>query len=157
MRNVALKYYPGLILIALLALSGCKEGKSPTGSSAPSFLHEFFQSGCKEGLVKLAKASGSRSIILSSFNDTIRVLHTNAYYNCCAKITVEVVEIEKGFDLFEKDEGEECRCMCYLDVTTFIYGVSAGTYYIKVFDISGNLVDHGYVVVRPKEPSGYPG
>lgn len=157
MRNVSLKYWAGLILIALLAICGCKEGKSPTGSITPSFFFESFQSGCKEGLGKLAKASGNGSIILSSFNDTIRVLHANAYYNCCAEIKTVVVETEKGFDLFEKDEGEDCRCMCYLDVTTFIYGVSVGTYYIKVFDISGNLVDCGYVVVRPKEPSGNPG
>ncbi len=157
MQNVSLKYLAVLILVALLALSCCKEGKNPTSSSAPSFFFESFQSGCKEGLGKLAKASGNGSIVLSSFNDTIRVLHANANYNCCAEIKTEVVETEKGFDLFEKDEGYDCRCMCYLDVTTFIYDVSVGTYYIKVFDISGNLVDCGYVVVRPKEPSGNPG
>jgi hypothetical protein len=157
MRNIALKFWIGLILITLVVVFGCKEGKNPAGSGTPGFFFEYFQGSCKEGLVKLAKASGNGSIVLSSFNDTIRVLHTNVNYNCCAEITVGVVETEKGFNLFEKDEGEDCRCMCYIDVTTFIYDVSAGTYYIKVFDISGNLVDYGYVVVRPKDPSGYPG
>jgi hypothetical protein len=157
MRNITLKCWSGLILIALLTVFGCKGGKNPAGNNFPNFNFESSQSGCREGLGRLAKASGSGSIVLSSFDDTIRVLHANAYYNCCAQIKTKVVKTEYGFDLFEKDEGHDCRCMCYTDITTFIYDISAGTYSIRLFDVSGNLIGQGNVIVRPKKPNGNPG
>jgi hypothetical protein len=149
-RNVVV-----LILLSLLILLACKEDQILTSNSDEWFF-ESLDSGCKEeGSGKIYKISGSGTVVFSSFNDTIWVLHANAYYNRCAEIETDVKEARYGFDLFQIDVSDTTsRYMCYHDLTVFICNVSAGTYLIKLFDTDGNLVDQGYVVVRPKDPHG---
>ncbi len=139
-----------LILIALSILFACEREKSPT-SSLLGFYFESSHTGCKESFGKTVQSSGGGSVVISSFNDTIRVLHANAYYNCCSDIKTDVVKTRLGFDVFEIDQGDSCDCMCYLDVTTFICHLSAGTYLIRLLDIRGSLVDRGYVIIRPDD------
>lgn len=149
-----MKYRVGLILLVLLAFVACKKDqKIPTNSSS-IFYFESFDSGCTDGFGKIVKTSGTGTVVFSSFNDTIHVLHANAQYNCCAEIQTEVKKTYYGFDLFQKEVGDPCRCMCRHDITVFICNVSDGTYLVKVFDTDGNLIDQGYVVVRPTDPSG---
>jgi hypothetical protein len=148
-----MRHKVGLILLVLLAFAACKEVKDPT-SSPPIFYSESFDSGCKEVFGKMAKVQGGGTLIFSSFNDTIRVLHGNAQYNCCAEIETEVKKTHYGFDLFQKDVGDTCRCVCYHDITVFICNVTPGTYLVKVFDTKGNLINQGYVVVHHTEPHG---
>ncbi len=149
-----MKYTVGLILLVFLAFVACKKDQKIPTSSSSIFYFESFDSGCTDGFGKIVKTSGTGTVVFSSFNDTIRVLHGNAQYNCCAEIQTEVKKTYYGFDLFQKDVGDACRCMCRHDITVFISNVSAGTYLVKVFDIDGNLIDQGYVVVRPTDPSG---
>ena len=140
------------LVLLLLALAACAKNYYPT-KPPPLFSAESFHSGCKEETIRTGKISGG-SIILSSFNDTIRVVHANAHYNCCADVKMEVEKTDYGFDLCEKDEGFNCGCTCDSDITTFIYGLAGGTYLVKVFDLDGNHIDQGYVIVRPKDPTG---
>lgn len=150
MRKTTTKYKAALILILLCIFSACKEESNPTSSSL-GFFFESSHTGCKEGFGGRVQGSGGGSVVLSSFNDTIRVLHANAYYNCCSDIKTDVVKTRLGFDVFEIDHGDSCDCMCYLDVTTFICHLSAGTYLIRLLDIRGSLVDRGYVIIRPDD------
>jgi hypothetical protein len=149
-----MKYRVGLILLVFLAFVACKKDQKIPTSSSSIFYFESFDSGCKDGFGKIVKMSGNGTVVFSSFNDTIRVLHANAKYNCCSEIQTEVKKTNYGFDLFQKEVGETCRCMCYHDLTVFICNVSVGTYLVKVFDIKGNLIDQGYVVIRPSESHG---
>jgi hypothetical protein len=145
-----------LILLSLLILFGCKEDQIINSSSSDQWFFESFDSGCKEeGSGKINKLSGSGTVVFSSFNDTIRVLHANAYYSRLAEVETDVQEARYGFDLFQTDVSDTTsRYMCYHDLTVFICNVSAGTYLIKLFNTDGNLVDQGYVVVRPEDPHG---
>lgn len=142
-----------LILILLSILFACEREKSPTNSSL-GFFFESSYTGCKESFGKTVQTSGGGSFVLSSFNDTIRVLHANALYNCCAEIKTDVVKARLGFDVFEVDRGDTCECTCRMDVTTFICRVPVGTYLVRLFDTGGNLVDRGYVIIRPDDSEG---
>lgn len=150
-----MSYRIGLIALLSICLGivACGKNYYPT-KTPPPFFAESFHSGCKEETGKIGKISTSGTIVLSSFNDTIRVVHASAHYNCCADIKMEVEKTHYGFDLCEKDEGFNCGCTCDSDITAFIYGLAAGTYLVKVFDLDGNHIDQGYVVVRPKDPTG---
>ncbi len=143
-----------ILMLALIAAIICNCKNDYPTQSLPPFSAESIHSECKDGTQRLEKILGSGSIVLSTFNDTIRVLHANAHYNCCADIKTEVEKTNYGFDVREKDEGFDCRCTCDFDVTTFIYGLTKGTYLVKIYDINGNHLDQGYVIVRPKDPDG---
>jgi hypothetical protein len=145
-----------LILLSLLILLACKEDQIISSSALDQWFCESFDSGCKEeGSGKTYKMSGNGTVVFSSFNDTIRVLHANAYYSRLAEIKTDVKEAQYGFDLFQTDVSDTTsRYMCYHDLTVFICNVSAGTYLIKLFDADNILVDQGYVIVRPGEDSG---
>jgi len=144
--KVAMRYKVGLILILFLGLVACGKKSNPTQSN-PTIRFESSHSDCKE-------PSGTERVDISSSTDTIRVAHFNAHYNTCAKIKVDVVKSKYGFDLFEKDEGKSCDGMCYSDVTTIIYDLSAGTYLIRVFDTTGSSVEQGYAIIQPTEDDG---
>lgn len=153
MRNTAMSYKAGLVLIALSVLFACSQKKNPADSLL-DYHFESSQTGCKQVVGKIVEVSGSASIIFSSFNDAIRIVHANAHYNCCAEIETNVSRTVNGFDVFEIDQGDSCDCMCYVDITTLICNLSAGTYLIRVFDTSRSLVGHGYLEVRPGDPGG---
>ena len=154
MRKTTTEYKAALILILLCIFSACKEESNPTGSSL-GFFFESSNTGCKDGFGGRIQGSEG-SVVLSSFNDTIRVLHANAYYNCCSDIKTDVVKTRLGYDILEVDHGDSCDCMCYVDITTFICHVPIGTYLIKLLDTSGGLIDRGYVIILLDE-SGGPG
>jgi hypothetical protein len=146
-------FRPSILLLLTAGLLVCSRTDHST-NSLPPFSAESFHSICKEESGKIGKTTGGGSIILSSFNDTVRVIHANARYNCCADIKMEVKKTSYGFDILEKDEGFSCDCICDFDVTCLIYGLSDGSYLIKVFDVEGNFYYQGYVVVRSKKPDG---
>ncbi|MGB2804583.1 MAG: hypothetical protein WBD64_06790 [Candidatus Zixiibacteriota bacterium] len=150
MRKTTTRYKAALILILLCIFSACKQESNPTSSSL-GFYAESFHTGCKEDFGGKVQGSGGGSVVLSSFNDTIRVLHANAYYNCCSDIKTDVIKTRLGFDVFEIDHGDSCDCMCYIDITTFICHVPIGTYLIRLLDTGGRLVDRGYVIIRPDD------
>jgi len=140
------------LLLSLVWISCGKEGA--VTKSNPSFYTSSSNSHCKEGLGKINDSWGNGKLILSAFNDTIRIFHSNAYYNCCSEVKMEVKKTGLGFDVFEKDYGDTCRCMCNIDITAFIYNLNPGTYLIRLFDIWGNIFDQGYVIIREKEQEG---
>jgi hypothetical protein len=140
-------------LLLFLVWISCGKEEKPTKSNT-SFLVSSLNSYCKEGLGKINYSWGSGKLILSAFNDTIRVFHSNAYYNCCFEVTMEVKKTGLGFDVFEKDYGDTCRCVCNFDIIAYIYNLSAGTYLVRLFDIWGNIFDQGYVVIKEREQEG---
>ena len=148
-----LRYNIAILVAVASVLVCCSKTDYPT-QNRPAFWAESFHSGCKDESAKFGKPLRNGSIILSSFNDTIRVVHASASYNCCADIKMGVSKADYGFDVREKDEGFSCRCTCDFDITCFIYGLAGGTYLVKVFDPEGNLIDQGYAIVRPKDPTG---
>ncbi len=141
-----MKYKVGLILFLFLGLVACQKDKNPANSSL-TFCFESSHSGCKQ-------TSGTERVTISSSTDTILVVHSNAHYNSCAKIKVEVVKSKYGFDLFEKDEGTTCEGRCDSDVTTIIYNLSAGDYLVRVFDITGSSVGQGNVAIEDTDDGG---
>jgi uncharacterized protein (DUF2141 family) len=116
---------------------------------------ESSQSKCKWSLYKtngIATPDNFEDSVLAwAQADTVWVTHKNALYNCCSKIKVRITPTLQGFDLYEYDEaGELCTCDCYFDITTIIFGVSPGTYLIRVFDTDTNLVGSVVVDIPPK-------
>jgi hypothetical protein len=142
-----------LLVLLFFVLISCGQEEKPTKSDS-SFLVSSLDSHCKEGVGKVNASWGNGKLILSAFNDTIRVLHSNAYYNCCSDVRMEVKKTGLGFDVYEKDYGDTCRCMCNFDLITFVYNLNAGTYLMRLFDIWGNISDQGYVVIKEKEQGG---
>lgn len=138
-----IKYKAVAILVLSLFVLVCSKTKNPV-KNPPGFQFESSQSGCNRWLPT------TETVIFSSHGDTVLVIHKDAFYNCCSKIKVNVIETPNGFDLLEYDVGDTCRCMCYFDITTIISGLSPGTYLIRVFDIDSNLVDSGVVDIPPK-------
>ena len=148
-----MKYKVIPFLFLFLAWISCAKEDKPTQSNA-SFLVSSLDSHCKEGLGKINSSGGNGKLILSAFNDTIRILHSNAYYNCCSDVRMEASKTSLGFDVLEKDYGDTCRCMCNLDIVAYIYNLKAGTYLVRLFDVWGNIFDQGYVIIREKEQEG---
>ncbi|NIM99357.1 MAG: hypothetical protein GTO24_15165 [candidate division Zixibacteria bacterium] len=172
------KYRTAAILGLSLLLLMCSETKNPVtgpGEDPTGFKFKSLQSGCggdsldtmaeaafelsqgecKRGLYKGApEASGDNladSVLVWFSTDTVWVMHKNAFENCCSVILGEVIQTPMGFDVFEHDTSKHlCRCMCYFDIVTTIYGVSPGVHLIRVFDTSGNLVGEVELMIPPK-------
>jgi hypothetical protein len=146
MRHYRIAAILGLSFLLLVCSKTKNPVKNPAGLNV-----ESLQSECK-GYSKQGIGAGERgdTVIFSSHGDTISVLHQDAFYQCCARIKVEVVKTLGGFDLLESDTGEPCNCMCFFDITTEISGLPDGTYFIRVFDTDGDPVDSGTVDIPPK-------
>ena len=144
-----MKYKTVAILLLSLFILVCSKTKNPVKNS-PSLKFESSQSECKNLNGKIGWSAKSGTVIFSSHGDTILIVHQDAFYNCCSKIKVNVKGTANGFDLWEYDAGDSCRCMCYFDITTIISDLSQGTYFIRVFDIDSNLVGSGLVDIPPK-------
>jgi hypothetical protein len=116
---------------------------------------ESFQSHCKGSVYKtngIATPDNLEdSVLVWSHADTAWVVHKNAYENCASIIKTKIERTPEGFDLYEYDMATMgARCMCYFDITTIIFGVSPGTYLIRVFDTDTNLVDSVVVDIPTK-------
>jgi uncharacterized protein (DUF2141 family) len=132
-------------------LLDCSKTKNPV-KNPPSLKFESSQSECKGSFrEKIGGTTNSGGVIIfNSHGDTIWVIHEDAFYNCCSKIKVNIVQTSNGFDLWEYDVGDTCRCMCYFDITSTICGLSPGSYLIKVFDKDSSLAGSGVVDIPPK-------
>lgn len=142
----------GPISLLFLLLSACGRERSPI-NSRPTFYFESFHGGCKEGFGKILAGAGDGKVIISSLEQIIEIEHLDAYYNCCADIKMEVKETGSRFDVFEKDEGDSCDCMCNTDITGFICSLSCGTYLVRLFDIKGNLIGQREVTIQAEDES----
>lgn len=116
---------------------------------------EPFQSGCKKGLGKINTQtipidSFEDSIIVWSHGDTGWVLHKNDPELCDSKIGTMIERTLEGFDIHEYFIYEgSAFCVCYFDIVTAIYGVSPGTYLVRVFYTNGWLVGEAELVIPP--------
>jgi hypothetical protein len=151
-----MKYKLIFFLILVLVWISCGKEEKPTKNNA-SFLISSLDNHCEEGLGKINASGGNGKLNLSAFHDTIRVLHSNAYYNCCSDVKMEAKKTELGFDVYERDYGDTCRCMCYFNIIAYIYNLKAGTYIVRLFDIEGNVLDQGWVTIREEEQEGLGG
>jgi hypothetical protein len=88
------------------------------------------------------------SIIITVSGNDVVVLHKDAFYNCCFEISVDVVQDDNVFNLYESESGDPCYCMCYFDITTTIYDLEPGTYTINVYNAEGEYVGGGTVTVQ---------
>jgi hypothetical protein len=146
---------PGTYLIRVFDTDGNLVGTVVVDIPPKYTGSESSQSTCKGGLYKTdAKATPydlEDSVLVRAHADTAWVTHKNAFYNCCSSIMTKVERTSEGFNLYEYDIAiYGCRCMCYFDIITTIYGVSPGAYLIRVFDTAGNLVGEVELVIPPK-------
>jgi hypothetical protein len=69
--------------------------------------------------------------------DTIYVVHEQAYYNCCAVIEADM-ELPEPFvvDFLERETYPvgPCYCMCYIDVTMWGASFQPGLYLARVWN-----------------------
>ncbi len=93
------------------------------------------------------------SIIITVSGDDITVLHKDAFYNCCFEISVEVIQQDDIFNLYEHTSGEECDCLCYFDISTTICDLEPGTYMINVYNADGQYVGGGTVTIGAVAPT----
>jgi hypothetical protein len=147
------KYKTVTILLLSLFLLVCSKTKNPIKTPPANPKFESSQSECKEGWGKINAETNSQdtledSIVVWSSGDTACVAHKNAFYNCCSAIVTQVERTPEGFNLYEDDMAIYlCHCMCYFDITTTIYGLSPGTYLIRVFDTGSDLVGEVELVI----------
>ena len=139
--------YKVLELVILSFLFFVCGKKSPVRE--PAGIHyQSFQSSCKDGSeIWTAKIIQVGSSILSSHGDTIFFNQHDVLYNCCSRIEVNVVRTGTGFDLWQKDVGKICNCTCLFDLKTIICDLPDGSYFIRIFDPSGNLICSGSVEI----------
>jgi hypothetical protein len=67
----------------------------------------------------------------------ILMRHTDALYNCCAEIVVELVDRRPLFKLIEKEthpNNPPCHCLCYYEITARIEDLPPGTYRVEVWN-----------------------
>jgi hypothetical protein len=69
-------------------------------------------------------------------NDTLRVHHTGAFYNCCAVIEFNCEHEDSIIDLIEREIFPEgpCYCLCCFDLSVDVLGLHPGHYVIRVWD-----------------------
>ena len=91
------------------------------------------------------------SILIQVIGNNILVTHKDAFYNCCAIITTEIVQNGYQIDLYEKASNEICDCLCNFDLQTFIQNLSSGVYTLSVYNSIGQYVGGGMATVS----SGY--
>jgi hypothetical protein len=73
--------------------------------------------------------------VFDVFDGTIALTHTEARFNCCARIDVEVSQ--EGFDIEiverERFEVGPCYCLCCFDVGAVIGGLDPGEYTVVLW------------------------
>jgi hypothetical protein len=117
---------------------------------------ESSQSGCKQGLGKINTQTipadtFEDSIIVWSHGDTGWVMHKNDPELCDSKIGTKIERTLEGFDIHEYFIYEgSAFCVCYFDIVTAIYGISPGTYLVRVFYTNGWLVGEAELIIPPK-------
>ena len=146
-----IKYKAITILVLSLFVLVCSKTKNPV-KNPPSFQFESSQSACggNNSLGKMEAPTKDNSVIFSLHGDTIWVIH-RAFYDCCSKIEVEVVKTANGFDLYDHNVSDRsCDCLCIFDITTLIFDLRPGTYFIRYFNIYNMLIDSAVVDIPPK-------
>ncbi len=91
------------------------------------------------------------SILIQVTGNSILVTHKDAFYNCCAIITTEIVQNGYQIDLYEKASNEICDCLCNFDLQTLIQNLSSGVYTISDYNSIGLYMGGGIATV----PSGF--
>jgi len=146
-----IKYKAITILVLSLFVLVCSKTKNPV-KNPPSFQFESSQSACggNNSLGKMEAPPKDNSVIFSLHGDTIWVIH-RAFYDCCSKIEVEVVKTANGFDLYDHNVSDRsCDCLCIFDITTLIFDLRPGTYFIRYFNIYNMLLDSAVVDIPAK-------
>jgi hypothetical protein len=91
------------------------------------------------------------SILIQVIGNNILVTHKDAFYNCCAIITTEIVQNGYQIDLYEKASNEICDCLCNFDLQTLIQNLSSGVFTLSVYNSIGLYMGGGIATV----PSGF--
>jgi|GEM_PF-2853457 len=75
------------------------------------------------------------SIFAAVHNDTVTVYHSGAFYNCCATIEYATEISGDTIDLLEKETYSvgPCYCLCCLDLSVDVFGLSLGSYLMRVW------------------------
>jgi hypothetical protein len=74
----------------------------------------------------------------------ISVYHSEARFNCCAWIDVDVVQEGFAIDIYEREryELEPCSCLCCFDAHATVSGLAPGEYTLSIWkafeDLEGN-------------------
>lgn len=76
------------------------------------------------------------TIYAKVFDDTVKVFHDGAFYNCCAVIAFEFEIGDTSIDIMETETFPQgpCYCMCCFDLSLSISSVPPGAYWVFVWN-----------------------
>ncbi|TET47509.1 T9SS type A sorting domain-containing protein [candidate division TA06 bacterium] len=76
------------------------------------------------------------TIYAKVIDDTVKVFHDGAFYNCCAVIDFEFEIGDTFIDIVETETFPKgpCYCMCCLDLSLSISNVPPGVYWVYVWN-----------------------
>lgn len=140
-----------LILSVVVTLVACGK-KNPTKPNPPTSF-DYTVDPCTNGgfLGKIAGDLTTGSVEIYTFKDTIMVEHSQAFYNDCADVKVEVKSTKDGYEVSEKLEGDTATCSskCDFNIITYIYHLSKGNYNIVVIDAYRSKFEGKWMEVNP--------
>lgn len=103
----------------LLQYDGCKQVAAAAGSRADG--------------VKLAQMSDCFEFQYNA--NTLTLRHINAGFNCCpGEITADITLNGNVITITEKEQLQDCRCLCLFDLDFEIVNLAAGSYTIRVIE-----------------------
>lgn len=104
---------------------------------------EFIISGCNEENAR----STSKPPTLTINQKTIELQH-DAYYSCCAKISVDLKRDGKQLILTEVNNGEVCRCMCNYFIEAKISNLLPNEYEVILFNANNEQILNEKIIIE---------
>ena len=125
---------PGTYTIKVWNENGALYGECEATIPKNPRLEGFSQSECLAYPKGTTTEANDDSIAAVSYEDTLRVSHFDAFYNCCFQIDVAFEQNGPVLNFIEHPSGESCRCMCYFKITSTVVGLAPGTYIVRVWN-----------------------
>lgn len=129
-----------IFCMALVTIGACKKSTEPQLIPAGALL-EF--NGCKQFQ---SNVSGSLDEYAPGQNDdcieyqyngtnTLILRHINAGFNCCpGEITAEIDFNGSLITITEREELQDCRCLCLFDLDYQVVNLAPGVYTIRIIE-----------------------
>jgi hypothetical protein len=80
------------------------------------------------------ESAGQDQLKIYSSNNSI-IVEQQAYYTCCANISVSAERKGNSINITEKNTGDVCKCMCTYPIKASVTNLEAGNYNVQVFGI----------------------
>ncbi len=145
---------PILSLVVIFLACGKKSTDDPPKDVPFDFT---FERCTEEGYMgKLAGDFSTGNVEIYTFKDTIMVIHSQAYYNDCADVTMKAEKTKDGYEFSESLEGDTAICndKCDFKIVGYLYRLSKGTYKIVVADAYRSKFEAKWMEVNPDTGTG---